>query len=292
MPIPGILKSKAFWTFSTFTGTVSSCVAYDRYHSHVLRQKYLTEAAEYGRQPLLHHQSPRCISIFLLSKDTTHHKSLRDTFKIFALDILTRAGVDYKWVVEVDGEEAGKWWDDGAREGNNPELMLEDSKKIVDVEVLKEHVLERKLSEMAGIKQPEPESAETTEILWESIRNKSCSTDWPPSSDGFLALDPFTYNSLHSSLKQLADTPVKIDNLPVKKSSWLWSKSSQTPASKLSLNLFPLPLYFIPCEYPQTAFTRLIRFLFGQRHLTRSIGEALLALIREQPKILVFHENK
>ena len=290
MPIPGILKSKAFWTFSTFTGTVTSCVAYDRYQSHLLLQQYLTEAAEYGRQPLLHHQSPRCISIFLLSKDTIHHKALRDTFKTFALDILTRAGVDYKWVVEVDGEEAGKWWDDGAREGNKPELMLEDSKKIIDLVEFKEHVLERKLNEIAGIEQPE--SVDATEFLWEGIRNKSCATDWPPSSDGFVALDPFTYDSLQSSLQKLVDTPVKKVNLPVKKSSWFWSKSTQTPTNKSTPNLFPLPLYFIPCEYPQTALTRLNRFLFGQRHLTRSIGESLLALIREQPNTLVFHENQ
>jgi hypothetical protein len=286
MSLPLILKSKAFWTFSTVTGSISSFVAYDRYQCRILRDYYLEVAAEYGRQPLPHHQSPRCISIFLISKNVVHHKPLRDTFKSFALDILTNAGVDYKWVVEVDGEEAGKWWDEGAREANKPELMLDDSKKTIDLIALNENVLEFELNEKSGLKNNEL-NVSATEFLWQIIRKKACSIDWPPTSDGFLALDPFTYTSLQSKLKQLADeAPVLKVNTLLKKSSWFWSKSIQTPVDTIP-SLFPVPLYFIPCEYPQNAFARLYRFLFGQRHLTRSIGDNLLSLIREQPAVLI-----
>lgn len=290
MPLPGLLKSKAFWAFSTVTGTVSSCVAYDRYQSHLLRTHYLQQASEYGRQPLPHHQSPRCLSIFLLARDAAHHKALREMFKDFGLEILTEAGVDYRWVVEVDGEEAGRLWDEGAREGNKPELMLEENKKVIGVDELNEHALEIALSDKSGIKQTSStSSADPTDFLWQRIRYKSCSAlDWPPTSDGFLAIDPFTYTSLQSKLqqlKELQELPAEAPS-PVKKKSWFWSKSNHTQTTATQ-SIFPVPIYFVPCDYPQTALSRLNRFLFGQRHLTRSIGDSLLALIREQPTVLI-----
>ena len=297
MPVPGILKSKAFWTFSTFTGAVSSCVAYDRYQSHLLLQHYLNEASEYGRQPLPHHHQPRCISIFLLAKDADHRKAIRDAFKTYAVDILTVAGLDYKFVVEVDGEGASGKWDEMARESNKPELMLEDKIALND---LKNRVLKHKLIERAGIKAAQEEASEDpTEFLWNGVRTKSSPlhlSEWPQGSDGFLALDPFTFESLQSALKEISaakDSETTVETVSKKSSSWFWSKSSQAqsppqPQQQQQLRpLFPVPVYFIPCDQAQSLSARLSRFLFRQHHLTRQIGEPLLELIREQPSVVI-----
>lgn len=280
MPIPGLLKSKAFWTFSTVTGSVSCCVFYDRFESHRLRQEYLATAAEYGRQPLPHHQPPRCLSVFLIAADATQHRAIRDTFRAFALDLLTVAGVDYKWAVEVDGEEAAKRWDELARDANKPESMLEAK---ITREELVEHVLKRKLSAGSSA------GTEADELLWEGVRAKAAPVDSRSSagSDGFLALDQYTLKELESSLKTITETPTQTVTAEQPKSKWHWFSKRSPVSPPPTPSLLPVNLYYIPCDYPQTLFARLNRFLYGQRLLTRSIGEQVLAVIREQPQTVI-----
>lgn len=289
----GILKSKSFWTFSTITTAVSSCVAYDRYQANVLFQQFLSEAAEYGREPLPHPYQPRCISLLLVAKDAAHHRAIRSTFKSFAVELLTVAGIDYKWVVETDGEAAALQWNQVARETNKPESMLDDTKRIGLVD-LADRLLKPKLFQRANT---EINETDADRFLWNSVRNKSSPlhlSEWSSGSDGFLALDPFTFDSLQATLQVLANEPAEVQPPtppPTKPSSWFswFKKTSPSPSPPVTplRPLFPAQLYFVPCDHPQTALARLNRFLFGQRHLTQQIGSALLALIREQPETTI-----
>lgn len=267
-----ILKSKAFWGVSTLTATVSSAVAYDRYKAHELYTRYLQEASLHGAQPLLSHQAPRRLAIFLISPTSIHHQSLQAAFKSFAVELLTRAGVDYQWIVEVDGEEAKARWDQLARDANKPELMLETM--TIPIDVLSSRILSN-----------EPLDSDT-KFLWEGLRSKfapQSTLEWPQGSDGFLTLDPHTFESLKSHLEtKKSENETKI-TAPIKPKKSSWFSSSKHQQSIQSPSIFPVNLYSLPCCLPQSPSARLRRFLFGQQETTRLIGEAVLKVIKEQP---------
>ena len=287
MSLPPLLKSKFFWSFSFVTGGLSSAVAYDRYEAHRLKEVFMKQAMEYGKQPLLLSEKPRCLSFLLLSPSSTEHRATLQVIRAHALDILTAAGVDYRWIVEVDGEEAKMKWDDLARERNEPELMREQ--QCIPLEELNSnilsHILKRKL-EFKPENTIANEAEDKSEQLWSSLRSiyTQDPSTWPPTSDGLVTFDSFTSESLKSALIELkselsaaiAGTAVK----PVK--SW-WSRSKKdhpitvTPSPSSSAEL-----YLVPCAFSQSPLSRLQRFLFGQRHVTRSVGDAVMQCIREQ----------
>lgn len=275
MPAPAIFRSKAFWGFSTVTLGISSAVGYDRFQAHELTKKYLQEASLHGQQPLYPGQQPRCLSLFLLSPTLTHHSSLRSAFKSFAVELLTRAGIDYKWVVEVDGEEAKVLWDQLARDANKPELMLDTS--AIDPEQLRTHILNFVLDRKPTVAEVDNS---TCSFLWDGLRSKYAVN--PSLSSDFVSLDPFTAESLETHLKALSQSTPPISQSKPVKSSW-FSKSPPTQTPTIP-HLFPVNLYTLPCDHSQSPLARLRRFLFGQHEMTRLIGEAVLKIINEHPE--------
>ena len=276
-----ILKSKAFWGFSTLMGGVCSAVAYDRYEAHLIRQFLLKEASRYGAEPLYPNQSSRCLSLFLVSRNGEDRRACTSTLKHFALEILTVAGVDYKWIVAVDGVEAKGKWDAAARDTNQPELMREAE---IDAGELIENILRPVIC------------SETTNTggLWKNLRDEYGSVPVGRGEDGFLCIDRFTYDNLLSELRQrIIQRELELEQAVVsssgvhdgKKSSWLkWLSPSQiaVPEPPSSSN-FDYYLYYLPCDLSQSPLTRLFRFLFGQRHITKTIGEAALSCVRNEP---------
>ena len=167
MSLPPLLKSKFFWSFAAVPGGVTSGVAYDRYEAHRLKESYLKEARVYGREPLAVSAQPRCLSFFLLSPSATEHRGTLHAIREYALDILTEAGVDYRWVVEVDGEEAKIKWDELARERNEPEFMREQS--AIPLEELKSNILEFLMNQVKGSSEGEDDGKSA--LLWASLRS-------------------------------------------------------------------------------------------------------------------------
>lgn len=298
MTIPTILKSKAFWTFSVLTGSVSSAVAFDRYKANELYKEYLKEASKHGSLPLPSNQTPRCLSIFLLSPNKAHHQSILNTYKSYAVELLTVAGVDYKWIVEVDGEEAKGFWDKMAGDGNKPELMTDENVKVLDLDELRSNLLNYKLREghedtvnVTGDRTAD-NTVDDTEILWNSLRSKYAplpKSEWPPGSDGFLTLDTYTFESLSSYLASLKNDSESVHAIETTSSNqwwWPWSSSLNSPNQPQNLQQFnhPINLYNLPCCHSQSPLSRLTRFLFGQQDMTKQIGEAVLKIINEQPE--------
>lgn len=282
MSLPPLLKSKFFWSFSLVAGGASSAVAYDRYEAHCLRESFMAEAREYGREPLPLSEQPRCLSFFLLSPSATDHRATRQIVRSHALDLLTAAGVDYRWVVEVDGEEAKGKWDEAARERNEPELMREQQS--IPLEELKSNILLHVLqANLNGHRDSASSAADSDKShqLWESLRSVYTQNPatWPSGSGGFVAVDSVTAGALQAALSEprvllSAAEPVK----PAAK-SW-WSRAVSSPPAPAPAASLPL-LYQFPCTLSQSPLSRLQRFLFGQREVTRAVGEAVLQCIRE-----------
>ena len=250
------------------------------------------EARVYGREPLAVSAQPRCLSFFLLSPSATEHRGTLHAIREYALDILTEAGVDYRWVVEVDGEEAKIKWDELARERNEPEFMREQS--AIPLEELKSNILEFLMNQVKGSSEGEDDGKSA--LLWASLRSIYAQNPLAK-SDGYVTFDSFTSESLQAILKASAtDVNVNVNlnskanvNVNAKananaKASW-WSRKNPPSTAQLTAQS-PLPLptscHHFPCTLSQSPLYRLQRFLFGQRELTRSIGEAVLQCIRQE----------
>lgn len=293
MPVPGILKSKAFWSFSTVFSGISGAVAYDRYEASLLRKKFMAEASEYGKQPLASSESPRSLNFVLLSADSTHHRALRDNFRIFAVELLTVAGVDYKWIVEADGDEVARKWDELARETNKPELMLEGTDKttttgsLISREELKINILKPSikalLSRTPFVPTINPPS-DPKEAIWTLLRQNFCSFSVAESPIEIVTFDHFTQEAIADEIKvALESIPEGEPRIIESKKTRSWfSRSKKTDLSQQQLPVLPtVSLFHIPLEFSQTLSARLKRFLFGQRELTQTIGEAVLEIIRK-----------
>lgn len=268
-----ILKSKAFWSFTAVSGGIGSVVAFDRYESARLRQNFLDAARVYGSEPLLPHQQPRRLSFFLVSPDAEHRRACLVTLKRYALEILTAAGVDYCWVLQVDAQEAKVKWDEAAQEANKPELMTEEGKSALNINDLFENILKPQLNSNSS------DDSKDDKVCWKSLREKYAAVPLGIGSDGFVCFDQTSFNRLQFELQNLkqpavAETPAK--------GSW-WKRASSPPLP-LPPKITPenVKLYFIPCDWPQSPLARLQRFLFGQREMTRTIGEAVLKCIRQE----------
>lgn len=268
-----ILKSKTFWGFATFSSCIGSAVAYDRFEAKKIRDEFLAEARTFGSQPLLPHQSPRLLSFLLISPNADHRRACLAILKEHALNILTVAGVDYKWSVLVDGEEAKKEWDTVAREANQPELMIEEGKPSIPFKDLEEIVIPPILNRTSA------NDLNESNICLKALRNKFASV---PIGEEIVCFDRSTLNSFESELSHIKPPSDSQPILPVKRSSW-WQRSPQNSPSPQQLqpvNPEKIKIYFVPCESDQSLLARLQRFLFGQRQLTREIGESVLKIIR------------
>lgn len=279
-----ILKSKAFWSFAGVSGSLGSVVAYDRYQAHLLEQELMQEASNYGRQPLYSHQNPSSVALFLLARDDTQHQAIRETFRKFAVQLLTVAGIDYKWILEVDGEAARKKWDQMARDSNQPELMFEENSNGIPLQDLKTNLLVPLLRNIFNRKAEETSPA----LLWPQLRS---AFEGPREigSECFVALDPFTFEALNSELSELMNPINNTEEIPpvtTAKSSFLSRlfKSTSKPATTANPTASPdqIQVQLVPCDYPQGALQRLKRFLFGQHELTRLVGQSVMQVIRAQ----------
>jgi hypothetical protein len=288
MATSAILKSKAFWSFATVSGTIGSFVGYDRYHANLARQEFLKEATKYGQQPLYPHQTPSRVALFLLASDTILHKATRESFRKFAVELLTAAGIDYTWAVDVDGEEARLKWDNLARDSNQPELMFEESSQGIPLKDLKTHILTPLIYTFFNRRTALYEAEE--QPLWPQLRS-AFHGFIAPETKTFIALDPFSHEALTSTLQELkvaedSNDLVSPISTPTSFLSRLFGSSNQKSQPLLPpKSLESIAVHKVPCELPQGAFQRLGRFLFGQAELTRMIGESVMKIIREEEQI-------
>lgn len=93
-----LLKSKGFWTFAALGGTTTLLLLNDRHQCASLRHELQAQAAKMGEEPLRDDDHPRRITIVACARDAEMLKRQEDLFRKYAVDLLTRAGVDYQWM--------------------------------------------------------------------------------------------------------------------------------------------------------------------------------------------------
>ena len=320
IPIPPLLKSKYFWVFSTISGSLVGAIGYDRFEAQAIHNSFLKEARVYGSLPLYSHQRPRTLGLFLISSDTSSHAATLQNFNKFAVDILTLAGIDYRWIIKLDGEDIKGKWDELARETNQPELMMEENKISIDLNDLRNFLIKPFLSRSfkigigieSGIQKDKvidggncSESSNSSDklLIWSKLETKVFPLlnfeEWPKGLEGFISLNQFTFDSLKEDLEsgfKLEDSKLLIGSSPkssnskslLSKLTSIWTKTNTNTNNNTNNNNNTLILlHQIPCSHSQSPLDRLARFLFGQRFLAQSIGQAAMKIVQDQERIQV-----
>lgn len=96
-----ILKSKAFWAFSGITGSIGAALTYDKIETDRIRREFIEEAEKIGSAPLKDGEHERKISLLLFTENGESEQDLKDIFKKYSVDLLTKAGIDYQWIESV-----------------------------------------------------------------------------------------------------------------------------------------------------------------------------------------------
>lgn len=269
-----ILKSKAFWCFTSVSSGIGGAVAYDRYEARRIKNEFMKEAAIYGSQPLYPHQSPRLLSFFLLSPTADIHRATLSLLKDQVLDLLTAAGIDYKWILKVEGEEAKRMWDEAAREMNKPEFMIDGNS--LDRNDLYLHLM-KPIINSNFTEEDDPAG------LWKILKEKYTKGGVEGVFGEVVLFDQFTFDRFKSDIEEIKTNDIEpVENL--KTDQWWWQRwfSSNSNSQKQPQPVkHQINLFLISCELSQSPLRRLQRFLFGQRDLTRSMAESVMTCIRE-----------
>lgn len=274
-----IWKSKPFWAFASVSSAIAGAVAYDRYCAKQLLDEFTAEAQKFGEEPLLENQQSQSISLFVLAKDSDASDALRAHFKRYALQLLTIAGVDYVWAVNVDPEKVTKAWNQVAQEANSPEQMLDEGRQI-EPETIHQQFLKNELLQRMG------KQVTLSDGLWERVKEKLVpKKSWSPH---FVALNKSTLSSLSDCLTEIRRRETEAgpefrEETPKKRSWFSWSRNGPAAPSVKArlLTLDDVSLELLDCERSLSLKDRAWRHLFGQTELVRSIGGSTLSLIRK-----------
>lgn len=93
-----LLKSKAFWAFSGVTGSIGAALTYDKLETDHIRRVFIEEAEKIGSAPLKDGEHERKISLLLFTENGETEQDLKDIFRKYSVDLLTKAGIDYQWI--------------------------------------------------------------------------------------------------------------------------------------------------------------------------------------------------
>lgn len=290
--VPSFVRSKGFWAFALGGGSFAAAIARDRFLAHQLHVAHMDEARKFGAEPLADTSRLRQLKLFLLASSDAEATAIRECFRRHVVELLTVAGVDYKWVVVVDGEGAARVWNSAAQEANEPELMLESGGPAaarIAPDELRDGVLASILQRQVG----EMGEDDKRRSIWKKLQRHyntdvalhegPASSHGPvPPHDGFVSFNSLTRDALINVLA--TDLPVETPVPPP--ASWLSRLFSRRPAS---ISIPPSPpaiilLAHVPCDHSQNMWPRFRRFCFGQRELTERIEGAVMTIIRDRTR--------
>lgn len=187
MSLPPILRSKSFWAVGSVAGLLGLAVWRDQQKAQAILDLNLEQAELLGAAPLSPSQPLRRISLVHFYPATDTGARERQLFRRYAVEILSRAGVDYQWV-ELDAARLAKVYADKSKGDQNVPVI--DSEQIV------RPLVEGWMQKMYGQYQVTDHSvfANFKEII-----------DITPVSDiffrdGLVALNPDTFKSMTSGI--------------------------------------------------------------------------------------------
>lgn len=93
-----LLRSKVFWAITASAGSIASTLTYDKLEAKKIRSAFIAEAAAFGEVPLKEGDRERKVNLVLFSEDSDAETRQQAVFRQYAVDLLTKAGIDYQLI--------------------------------------------------------------------------------------------------------------------------------------------------------------------------------------------------
>jgi import inner membrane translocase subunit TIM54 len=99
------LPSRNWCIFWAVCGAVSGTIAYDRYHTNLVKQKWINAVSHLASQPLAPSELPRKVTVYLSAPPGDGLQAARDHFREYVKPVLNAAAVDFD---VVEGRKVGE----------------------------------------------------------------------------------------------------------------------------------------------------------------------------------------